>query len=249
MLMLAQYCMKMSNEKSRNGIELERGKRLRFVRTIAGMTVKVFARQCGVGLTTVNYWENGVNRLTERGAQKVVRAMQDEGIACTTLWLLQGIGELPRISDQTKLSRLNYNSVVLPTLRFAVHEEPHIYSETHLREEMKLFKNLHTSHLVCAIRDYDMSPVYQPGDWVGGPTLSSEVFELAHGKNCIVQFKEGNVLVRRVRVEGVQANKLSFYVINAEYSLKYPPIYQVSTEVVTALAPVMRVWREQVATV
>jgi len=237
----------MSNKNVRNEIALARGTRLRFVRKMAGMTLEVFADRCGVGSSTVFCWEKGLNALTKRGAQKVVRAMKEEGISCTVEWLVDLADEEgAKITDQRKLSRLNYALIAPPGLEQQVREALPIRKTTPaFPEEIALFKALHATHLVCVIQDNEMFPAFYPGDWVGGAILARNEISLAHEKNCIIQLQKEGLMVRRVQIDDKQTDKLSFYVTNAKYSIKYPPIYQLPLEAVVAIAPIIRTWREE----
>ena len=85
----------------------ERANRLRFLRKMAHLSMKEFAQHCNLGLTTINYWEQGYSSVTERGAKKVCAAMREEGIECSAIWLMTGYGEQPKITDSSKLSKLN----------------------------------------------------------------------------------------------------------------------------------------------
>jgi transcriptional regulator with XRE-family HTH domain len=234
----------MSNKYDEDRFKLEKGQRLRFIRTLSGMTAKAFAHICGVGYTTINCWEKGVNSLTEKGAQRIVTAMQNIGVNCTISWLLRGQGELPTI-EQQKFSRFNYNTIIPPISQLAVQEGTLVYDKTSMCKEIEQFKALHTAHLISVIQDESMSPIYQPGDWVGGPSLLKENLELAHQKNCVVKFRDGNLLIYRVQVDNILMGRLNFYVLNPEFSFKYPALYQLSVDKIIAVAPIIRVWREQ----
>lgn len=235
----------MSNNSKKTEISITRGKRLRFIRDMTGMKIRPFSEQCGVGYTTISYWENGSNILSERGAQKIVRAMKDVGINCTMLWLLTGKGEPPTVENTTKLPKFNYNLVSPPSIQPVQEGLPH-WKTSPLQEEIVVFKKQDVDALVQGIVDESMSPVYQPGDWVGGFHLDKKQLELANGKHCIVKFQTGEQIVRKVKVHGLQSDSLSFYVTNAEYSLEYPPIQDVPSKVITAVAPIVRVWKETV---
>jgi transcriptional regulator with XRE-family HTH domain len=228
--------------RARTKIAIKRGLRLRFLRGITGMVTEPFSVLCGVGRTTISSWEQGINPLTERGAEKVVNGVRAEGIYCTVLWLLHNIGEPPKIIDQDKLSKLNYHTLTSP--KSSVLEEALIdYVGSDLQQEIELFKVCYSEHLIYYISDNTMHPGYRTGDWVGGIVLSQEALDLAHDMDCIVQLKNGTVIARRVKVETLNAFKLSLYGTNAETSIEYPPFRYLMASQITALAPIIRIWR------
>jgi DNA-binding transcriptional regulator YiaG len=233
----------MSNKLVKSEVALERGKRLRFVRNITGMVTHTFGRLCGIGRTTVSSWEQGINPLTERGAEKVVHAVRKEGIRCTTLWLLHGIGEAPKIVEQDKLSKLNYQTLT-PVETPSLEEIQTSYKGSDLEKEIELFKATYPEHLIYRIQDDSMQPIYREGEWVGGVRLSQEALDLAHGMDCIVQLKNGLLIVRRAKIESLGALKLSLYGINAEVSVEHPPMRHMIASQIVALAPIIRIWRD-----
>lgn len=233
----------MSKKTIKSEVAVERGKRLRFLRNITGMVTQTFGRLCGIGRTTVSSWEQGINPLTERGAEKVVHAVRKEGIRCTTLWLLHGLGDAPRIIEQDKLSKLNYQ-ILTPSETSSLQEEQMGYGGSDVEKEIELFKRDHPDHLVYRIKDDSMYPNYQENEWVGGVKLSPQAMDLAHGLDCIVQLKNDALLVRRIKIESLGALKLSLYAINAEVSVEHPPLRHMIASQIDALVPIIRVWRE-----
>jgi transcriptional regulator with XRE-family HTH domain len=232
----------MSNNLNKNEVAIKRGERLRIVRKITGMVTEPFSKLCGVGRTTISSWEQGINSLTERGAAKVVRGVHEKGIRCTPLWLLHGVGDPPKIVDQDKLLELDYHRLV-PQIPIHLAEGMPSYKQTEIEKEVELFKTTYSAQLIYRIQDYTMHPLYLPGDWVGGSSLSAEALDLAHDMDCIVQLKNGSLLVRRVKVESLGAVKLSLYGMNAETSVEHPPLRYLTASQITALAPIIRIWR------
>lgn len=232
----------MSNKLIKKDLKIERGQRLKFLRDMTGMSGEKFAHHCGVARSTITGWETGANGLTERGARKVLEAMKKEGITCNILWLLHGVGMRPKITDQNKLSRLHY-----PDFKSEFEQsvqEPSLEEGMNYFEEIALFKKQYTDHLIYTLPDDSMSPIYQAYDCVGGYKLSHSQLELAQGKICIVLLKgEHAPLVRRIKLEGASYDKISLYVINAEASLHYPPLYQMPMDAVIGVAPIIRMWR------
>ncbi len=152
---------KLNEKTNKTSVPLEiqeRARRLRFLRKMARLSMKEFAQYCNLGLTTINYWEQGYSSITERGAKKVTKAMREEGIECSTLWLLSGLGEQPKITDPSKLSKINYSS--LESSSQAIQEENSDYLYGKIKEELKLFQTFYPDNLVYFVNDESMAPLY-----------------------------------------------------------------------------------------
>jgi transcriptional regulator with XRE-family HTH domain len=234
----------MSNKLAKSMIAAERGARVRFIRVrIVAMTGQDFARQCGLTRGTITNWETGKGKtgLTKKGATQIIQAINAIGIACSVEWLLHGAGIPPKIVDQNKLARLHYPSGYTNKLNHI--NEPSTYNSRGFGEEVALFKKRYPMHLLHTIQDESMAPLYHMNDCVGGPRLAPEQFKFAQSKICIILLQPDQILVRRVRVEGAQVETMSFYVLNAEAALEYPPLSHVPIASVIALAPITRLWR------
>jgi hypothetical protein len=206
------------------------------------MVTEPFGNLCGVGRTTISSWEQGINPLTERGTEKVISGVRAEGIHCTALWLLHGIGEPPKIVDQDKLSKLNYQTLTSQK-KPSLEESTVDYEGSDLEKEIALFKACYSGNLIYRVPDHAMHPEYRTGDWIGGIILSQEALDLAHDMDCIAQLKNGTIIARRVKIETLGAFKLSLYGTNAESSIEHPPFRYLVASQITALAPIIRVWR------
>lgn len=218
----------------------ERANRLRFLRKMSHLSMKEFAQHCNLGLTTVNYWEQGYSSITERGAQKVSKAMREEGIESSVIWLMTGYGEPPKVTDSSKLSKLNYKNLE-SIARTSINEKKFDYpiENIEINEELTLFRKNYPEHLICLIDNDSMKPLYSPGDLVAGKKLTEKNMELAHGADCIVELEGRGLLIRRIKI-GHAANSYDLYVINSEASLAFPPLRNVN---VLSLAPIIRIWK------
>lgn len=75
-----------------------RGKRLKTVRIMTGLTRKLFEEKYGISASTIQSWEIGeADGLTEHDVKRLLPVLLKEGIACTEQWLLYGIGSFPHI--------------------------------------------------------------------------------------------------------------------------------------------------------
>ncbi|WP_218813653.1 helix-turn-helix domain-containing protein [Rickettsiella endosymbiont of Dermanyssus gallinae] len=231
-----------TRNKEKNKIDIpleiqERARRLRFLRKMTRLSMKEFAQLCTLGLTTINYWEQGYSSITERGSKKVIKALREEGIECSTIWLLSGLGTEPKITDPSKLSKINYPSIETSTQ--IIREESSDYLSGRIKEELNLFQSIHPDNLVYLINNESMMPLYCKGDIVAGKKLTGKNMELANGIDCIVEIEKNTLEVRRVRI-GQATNSFDLYVINSEASLEFPPLRNVK---INALAPIIRIWK------
>lgn len=231
-----------THNKEKNKIEIpleiqERAHRLRFLRKMTRLSMKEFAQLCNLGLTTINYWEQGYSSITERGAKKVIKALREEGIECSTIWLLSGLGTQPKITDPSKLSKINYPSI--ETSPQIIREEDSGYLSGRIKEELNLFQSIHPDNLAYLINNENMLPLYCKGDIVAGKKLTGKNMELANGIDCIVEIEKNTLEVRRVRI-GQATNSFDLYVINPEASLEFPPLRNTK---INALAPIIRIWK------
>lgn len=218
----------------------ERANRLRYLRKMSHLSMKEFAQHCNLGLTTINYWEQGYSSVTERGAQKVSKAMREEGIECSVIWLMTGYGEPPKVTDSSKLSKLNYKSLESLS-RISINEKKSDYplENNEIKEELALFRKNYPEHLIYLIDNESMKPLYGPGDLVAGKKLTAKNMELGHGADCIVELEGRELLIRRVKIAHV-ANSYDLYVINSDASLEFPPLRNMK---VLSLAPIIRIWK------
>lgn len=224
--------------KIKNSAIQERAHRLKFLRKMARLSMKEFAEHCNIGLTTINYWEQGYSSITVRGAKKVSQAMLREGIECSPLWLLSGLGVQPKIINPSKLSKINYYSIDSAQQR--IQEENSSYTDEKIKEELNLFQTIHPDNLFHHIDDESMSPLYCKGDIVAGKKLIGENMQLANRMDCIVEIEENKSIVRRVRTSSHSTNSFDLYVINSEASLEFSPLHNVK---VRSLAPITRIWK------
>jgi HTH-type transcriptional regulator, cell division transcriptional repressor len=218
----------------------ERANRLRFLRKMSHLSMKEFALHCNLGLTTINYWEQGYSSITERGAQKVCKAMREEGIECTVIWLITGYGDPPKVTDSSKLSKLNYKNLESLS-RTSINEKKSDYpmEDIEIKEELGLFKKNYPEHLIYLVDNVSMKPLYGPGDLVAGKKLTEKNMELAHGADCIVELKGRELMIRRVKI-GHATESFDLYVINSDASLEFPPLRNIN---VLSLAPIIRIWK------
>lgn len=161
---------------------LARGRRLKQLRAIANMTRDELAERTGVSRASISYWENATySGLSHKGAEKIVAAMIEKGVQCTIGWLLLGLGIEPYVID-----RRGEPSVALSS-------DPQ-KGVQRADQEIALFTSLYPQAVVIEVSHAGMSPVFEPGDRVGGiwQTVEPRGFQPRHSI-----IREGDVLQLR----------------------------------------------------
>lgn len=213
-----------------------RGQRLRFLRKMSGLTLHKLAQKYGIGMSTIKYWECAVNEgLSVKGAKKIISAMQKEGIQCSFMWLMHGVGTLPHILD------VRCNNITPEMLANAtVDHESVLEEEMSIAHEIKLFCDKINHSITLAIFDDGMEPHYHKGDNVGGKKIYGEEISNAIGKHCIVETEDGQIFCRKI-APGSDIGMFNVYCINPHTSVSPPNLYDVRLQ---SVAPISRVWKK-----
>src|SRR4051794_11818564 len=84
---------------------IDAGSRIKRARLLAGIySRKEFEERYHISANTLQSWEQNKNKLTLKGAVKLVEAFKKEGVLCTTDWLLYEKGVPPRTYESNKNS-------------------------------------------------------------------------------------------------------------------------------------------------
>jgi len=171
--------------------------RLKYIRRLARLTRKHIEESYQLPASTLKAWENGNSTLTEKGLQRCVEIYRMEGIALSKEWVQKGTGLPPRLS--INLGDYFSGKHDYP-MRVQEQDNP-IYAaddQAAMVREAGFFKESYANAIVLMVADDNMSPVYQPGDYVGGRLLQRKTVEKALGKDCIVRLKNGDNILRRL---------------------------------------------------
>jgi len=221
-------------KKEQQALSKERGKRLRLVRKMSGLTLKELAEKYNLGVSTIKYWECATNQgLSSKGAKKIINAMQNQGIQCSYMWLMHGIGLPPQFLDIHRHDSTNNPK----STDQVVYEE-----EKSIAHEISLFCESIIDAITLTIFDDGMEPIYAMGDGVGGKRLYGEDITKTIGKNCIVETADKQLLCRRV-AQSSNAGNFNLYCINPHTLASPPHLYDVT---LVSAAPISRVWRRLV---
>lgn len=220
----------MSDEIQRSSAK-ERGKRLRLVRKMSGLTLDELSSKYSLGISTIKYWECAKNQgLSSKGAKKIIVAMQNEGVQCSYMWLMHGIGLPPQFIDV----RCSKNIKNLGIVEHSSYED-----ERAIESEINLFCDKIGAAITLTIFDDGMEPFYSVSDGVGGRRLYGEDLAKAVGKDCIVETVDHQLLCRRV-AQGNEPTNFNLYCINPNTLANPPHLYGVK---LLSAAPVCRVWK------
>lgn len=223
----------MSDEMQKSSSK-ERGKRLRLVRKMSGLTLDDLSAKHDLGVSTIKYWECAKNQgLSSKGAKKIIAAMQKEGVQCSYMWLMYGVGLPPHFIN----AYYNNNG---GSIQNFIGVSQHSYEEEKsIENEISIFCEKNRGAIAITVFDDGMEPFYSVGDGVGGKRLYGDDLAKSIGKNCIVETVDNQLLCRRV-AQGNTADNFNLYCINPSTVAEPPHIYEIK---LLSAAPISRVWR------
>lgn len=213
------------------------GKRLRWLRRMAGFSRGELAEKAKVGESSITYWERAKspNSMTPRSMEKVLNAVKTKRLECDERWLLTGLGLPPSIvapartsylSDLEQPIYLRDNQAVLSKLISI------------LDEELKRFTSISELAVITKIDDACMSPIFETGDIVGGLWQASST--LSGEKFCIIEL-DGKLQVRKVKPA---AQEGLFHVTYMQHEVAgKKEAFEITSLPLKRVAPIIRVWR------
>ena len=167
-------------------LALERGKRVKLIRTLANLTRKEMFEKYSINPNTTHAWEKGTNLLTEKKAINLVEVFNQEGIAVTKEWLLYG--ENPESINKSNLDDKTQD----------LKDIIHIKGDLKILDEVNYFRHNNLNSVSAMISDEALFPLFCVGDYVGGVnTIGKSLNELV-GEFCIITTKDGRVLIKKI---------------------------------------------------
>ena len=210
-----------------------RGERLRVLRKMSGLTIHKLAEKYEVGSSTIKYWECGRDKgLSAKGARKIIESMRQEGVYCTFMWLMHGVGMHPQIVDIRQSASTKQVAAMNTTLE----------EETAIANEIEVFCSGTPNAVTLVIYDDGMEPLYAIGDTVGGSRLVGADIAKAVGKICIVETEDRQVLCRKL-ARGNTPNVFILCAINPQTTALPPNHYDAK---ILSVAPISRAWKRVV---
>ena len=165
------------------------GSRLKHLRSILRLTRAYIEKQYGVPEITIKSWENETIKLTRNGVKRCVAVYKSEGLIVDEGWIMDGKGLDPTV----RLSVGHYFS--MPSDASLPVEED---DEIAMMRDANEFKKRYPNAVIMIVSNDEMSPYYEPGDYVGGRIRTASELEEVINRDCIVCLKGGGQYFRRI---------------------------------------------------
>jgi HTH-type transcriptional regulator, cell division transcriptional repressor len=210
-----------------------RGKRLKSLRMMAGLSRKALEDKYDVSASTMQSWEDAkAGGLTEKGAKRAIEVFRQEGIRCTVDWLLYGIGLPPQLSDKLFQQQMQ--------LQEAIEDRIEVTEERAIVNELLAFRQHNPDAVEFIVPDDGMAPLYYKGDYVAGKRRYNEAINNVVDMDCIIETKENEVLLRRLKL-GTQASLYTLVCLNPDATVSE---YALHNQEILSAAPVIWVRRK-----
>jgi transcriptional regulator with XRE-family HTH domain len=209
-------------------ILIARGRRLKRLRTLAGLTHDNLAAKAKVSRASMSYWENATfNGLSLKAAEKLIPVIKAEGIHCSAEWLCWGLGPNPSpisASAQHPISTSDGN-VQLSEIQ---------------QEEIALFISLHPHAVVMQMPHNGMAPFFAHGDYLGGILKSiKKIKKVDPTCNYIVRFDQ------TWQVRRINRNSAGLYDLTYLSSVESTnDLFEKRNMQIESIAKIIRVWSE-----
>jgi transcriptional regulator with XRE-family HTH domain len=193
-----------------------RGKRLKSLRMMAGLSRKALEDKYDVSASTMQSWEDAkAGGLTEKGAKRAIEVFRQEGIRCAVDWLLYGIGLPPQLSDKLFQQHVQ--------LQESLEDRVEVSEERAIVNELLAFRQHNPDAVEFIVPDDGMNPMFHKGDYVAGKRRYNDAINNVIGLDCIIETKENEVLLRRLKM-GTQSGVYTLICLNpgtsvAEFAL------------------------------
>lgn len=185
-----------------------RGKRLKSLRMMAGLSRKALEDKYDVSASTMQSWEDAkAGGLTEKGAKRAIEVFRQEGIRCTVDWLLYGIGLPPQLSDKLFQQQIQ--------MQESFEDRVEITEERAIVNELLAFRQHNPDAVEFIVPDDGMQPLYQKGDYVAGKRRYNDAIDNVLGMDCIIETKENEVILRRLK-QGSQPGVYTLICLNPD---------------------------------
>lgn len=232
-----------------------RGQRLKSIRLMSGLSRNSLEHKYGISANTLQSWERAKSGgLTIKGASRVLNALRNEGIYCSSEWLLYGIGQPAHFQHSSGMLATELNPNLTMTLDSELRkiQEPHTIYQTQaaqidniheehqkIIQELRIFRKLNLNPMDYIVIDDGLSPLYKPGDYVAGKKRVGEAINHLIGMDCIIQTTTNDFLLRRI-LRRVRDGVFDLTCTNMDTSVKNYTLYD---QEIASAAPV--VWHRR----
>lgn len=193
------------------------GNRVKSARALSGHTRSSFAAASKISMATMRAWEEppqGRSGLTNKGAARFIKALNENGIYCTETWVLYGLGPGPKIISTSPADFFAEDAITWG-------------EEESLLRDIASFKENNPNPVVAIITDGGMLPFYAYGDYVAGSKREGADIKQLLGLDCIVKTPT-RVMVRRI--SSVENFKYVLTPINQDSALSTPILPNIHIE-------------------
>jgi len=227
----------LSKKEAQKIISKAKGRRLQRVRNLAGWNRKELVEKAAINLNTLRGWETGLaTGLSKKGAQRILQAVETEGVICRYEWLMNGVGPGPRVID---VMELNSEDEIHPVVTKPISQAA---EEKQIIKELEFFRIGNKDSIELIVSDDGLAPFYKIGDYVAGIKRYGKQIKTLLDQDCIVQTQSGNILLRKFKA-GSEKDRYNLVCTNTDTSVKEPVQYNVT---LTAAAPVIWIRRREI---
>lgn len=196
-------------------LAMERGARLRTIRGLTKLKLDDFAKILSMNAGTVGRIERADTCLSIDIAHWISKQLMRRGLMVTAEWLLTGKGDGP-----CQLANYDFDlKDFLTKVLYDKHGKDHVTKKDGTKvskiEEHKeksailspyligeLFLSMNGNAMIAYVKDNKLSPIFNKGEIVGGIKVTKDNLSEADGKDCIVEIKPGNKIIRTVHLLG-----------------------------------------------
>lgn len=170
----------------------ERAKRAKSARMFAGLTMEQMNIQHNIPPSTLQGWENigcaslKNRKLTLKGAQRLIAALNREGVACSVEWLMDGEGIGPHFIAPKGNDRKQKQQNSLWGHHLAI------------QHEIKTFEENNLNSIVVMVSDNGLEPFYTKGDFVGAIKQYLKDIDKYLNHLCIIETTNKEVFIRKL---------------------------------------------------
>lgn len=199
-----------------------RGKRLKSLRMMTGLSRKALEEQYGISASTIQSWEDAkAGGLTEKGAKRVITVFKKEGVRCSIDWLLFGIGFPPQLSnklfDESESGEAGSHHT--PTIGLETPSE-----DRAIVNELLVFRQNNPDAVEYIVADNGMSPSFTEGDYIAGKRRLGNHIDSVVGMDCVIETQDNEILFRRLK-RGQKAGTYNLICTNIDTTVKHPVLY------------------------
>ena len=206
------------------------GFRIDLALKIAQLNIDIFCSKHNIPRSTLFAWKSGNKPLTLKGAERLVKAFENENLICTTNWLLEGTGLPPRTLKEVKQGALP----VLGYYKIEQDFDETLDEEIKILKEIEFFRQMYSNSRVLLVTDDGMTPIITPGDYVAGLTVTKDQIDTTLNKICLIELLSDQILLRHFS-KGSEPERYTLSCLNPRTSVESPIFFNVKIKSVAPL--------------